>query len=112
MEKEKSSWTACQECKGHGKKSKGLTNKAKLRYQQALAQFEEQGGEMPVAPKGHLHTCSKCGGSGLIRSENPPAPDQENYPHVAIIGGGIGGVALAAACLHRGIPFSIYERDH
>jgi 2-polyprenyl-6-methoxyphenol hydroxylase-like FAD-dependent oxidoreductase len=31
---------------------------------------------------------------------------------VAIIGGGIGGVALAVACLHRGIPFTIYERDN
>ncbi|MGZ5284210.1 MAG: FAD-dependent monooxygenase, partial [Kaistella sp.] len=28
-----------------------------------------------------------------------------------IIGGGIGGVALAVACLHRGIPFTLYERD-
>ncbi len=33
------------------------------------------------------------------------------YPNVAIIGGGIGGVALAVACLHRGIPFTLYERD-
>jgi 2-polyprenyl-6-methoxyphenol hydroxylase-like FAD-dependent oxidoreductase len=30
---------------------------------------------------------------------------------VAIIGGGIGGVALAVACSHRGIPFTLYERD-
>jgi 2-polyprenyl-6-methoxyphenol hydroxylase-like FAD-dependent oxidoreductase len=42
----------------------------------------------------------------------PSIPDTENYPHVAIIGGGIGGVALAVACLHRGIPFTIYERDN
>ena len=38
-------------------------------------------------------------------------PDQESYPHLAIIGGGIGGVALAVACLHRQIPFTLYERD-
>lgn len=37
--------------------------------------------------------------------------DEKNYPHVAIIGGGIGGVALAVACLHRGIPHTLYERD-
>src|SRR5690606_35239696 len=30
---------------------------------------------------------------------------------VAIVGGGIGGVALAVACLHRGIPYTLYERD-
>ena len=37
--------------------------------------------------------------------------DIKKYPHIAIIGGGIGGVALAVACLHRGIPFTLYERD-
>jgi 2-polyprenyl-6-methoxyphenol hydroxylase-like FAD-dependent oxidoreductase len=52
-----------------------------------------------------------CAGSGLIPATNPPAVDTENYPHVAIIGGCIGGVALAVACLHRGIPFTLYERD-
>jgi 2-polyprenyl-6-methoxyphenol hydroxylase-like FAD-dependent oxidoreductase len=30
---------------------------------------------------------------------------------VAIIGGGIGGLALGIACWHRNIPFTIYERD-
>ncbi|MDB4804707.1 FAD-dependent monooxygenase [Akkermansiaceae bacterium] len=47
----------------------------------------------------------------MIPSVDFPAVDEENYPHVAIIGGGIGGVALAVACLHRGIPFTLYERD-
>jgi 2-polyprenyl-6-methoxyphenol hydroxylase-like FAD-dependent oxidoreductase len=37
--------------------------------------------------------------------------DYENCPHIAIVGGGIGGVALAVACLHRQIPFTLYERD-
>jgi len=41
----------------------------------------------------------------------PPEIDHENYPRLAIIGGGIGGVALAVACRHRGIPFTLYERD-
>ena len=30
---------------------------------------------------------------------------------MAIIGAGIGGVALAVACLHRAIPFTLFERD-
>jgi len=30
---------------------------------------------------------------------------------VAIVGGGIGGIALAAALQHRGVPCAVYERD-
>lgn len=112
VENEQTSWTICKDCQGRGKKSRGLTNKAKRDYQTALDQFEKTNrqGKAPVPPKAHLHTCLKCNGSGLIPSLSPPIPD-ENYPHVAIIGAGIGGVALAVACLHRGIPFTLYERD-
>lgn len=113
MENEKSNWTICTECQGRGKKSRGLSDKARRLYQRAYDEFEKTNGNgiAPVRPKGHLYTCSKCSGSGLIGSANSPIADTENYPHVAIIGGGIGGVALAVACLHRGIPFTIYERD-
>ena len=38
-------------------------------------------------------------------------PDHINYPPIIIIGAGIGGVALAVACLHRSIPFTLFERD-
>lgn len=107
------SWTFCPECQGRGKKSRGLSMKARRQYKIAFDQFEKMNGEgtAPVHPKGHLYTCLNCNGSGLLPSANPPIPDKENYPHVAIIGGGIGGVALAVACLHRGIPFTLYERD-
>ncbi|WP_244199246.1 FAD-dependent oxidoreductase [Flavobacterium psychrolimnae] len=103
----------CLDCQGRGKKSRGLTKKARLQYQLAVDQFKITNGEdtTPVPPKGHLHTCLKCSGCGLLRSSSPPIADKENYPHLAIIGGGIGGVALAVACLHRGIPFTLYERD-
>ncbi|MFV5686584.1 FAD-dependent oxidoreductase [Flavobacterium sp. GB2R13] len=113
VENEAASWTICPECQGRGKKSRGLTKKARLRYQMALNQFEKTNGEetAPVPPKGHLHSCLNCNGSGLLNSNSHPVADKENYPHVAIIGGGIGGVALAVACLHRGIPFTLYERD-
>ncbi|OIV40937.1 monooxygenase [Flavobacterium johnsoniae] len=113
VENEQTSWSICKECQGRGKKSRGLTNKARRDYQTALDQFEKTNGQgtAPVRPKAHLHTCLKCNGSGLVPSVIPPAADKENYPHVAIIGAGIGGAALAAACLHRGIPFTLYERD-
>ena len=107
------SWTICLECQGRGKKSQRLRKKVRLRYQRALEQFEKAKGEgtPPVRPKGHLYSCLNCGGSGLLHSASHPKADKENYPHLAIIGGGIGGVALAVACLHRGIPFTLYERD-
>ena len=103
----------CQECKGFGKKSRRHRKKVRLRYKRALDLFEKSNreGPAPVRPKRHLDPCLNCSGSGLIPAVSPPIADTENYPHVAIIGGGIGGVALAVACLHRGIPFTLYERD-
>lgn len=113
MENELLSWATCQECQGRGKKSRRISKKVRLNYQIALEEFEkpESEGTAPLRPKGNLYSCPNCSGSGLIPAASPPAADKENYPHVAIIGGGIGGMALAVACLHRGIPFTLYERD-
>ncbi len=113
-ENEMTNWTICPECLGRGKKSRRLRKKVKLRYQKELDQFEKtkEDGTAPVPPKRHLDSCSNCTGSGLLAAENNPIPDTKNYPHIAIIGAGIGGVALAVACLHRGIPFTLFERDN
>lgn len=112
MENKQESWTVCPECQGRGKKSQRLSKKVRLNYQMALDEFQKTNqGTAPVRPKAPLYVCPKCFGSGLIPAATPPAADVENYPHVAIIGGGIGGTALAVACLHRGIPFTLYERD-
>ncbi len=109
----KTNWSICQNCKGQGEKSRKLSKKVKKQYQVALDQFEKENdtGSPPIFPKRKRHSCLNCSGSGLIKSTNNPIIDKENYPHIAIIGGGIGGVALAVACLHRGIPFTLYERD-
>lgn len=113
VENTATSWTICEECQGHGKKRRRLPKKLRLSYQKALYQFEKTNceGKAPVRPKASLYSCLKCSGSGLVPTNINPIADNENYPHVAIIGGGIGGVALAVACLHRGIPFTLYERD-
>ena len=106
-------WNICLDCQGRGKKSKRIRKKAKLQYQRELAEFEKNNyqGAAPIKPKGHLDTCASCKGSGLIATREQTPENTENYPRIAIIGGGIGGVALAVACLHRGIPFTLYERD-
>lgn len=113
MEPSGEHWTTCLNCQGRGKKQRRLSNKARRAYQNALDQFEKAGKKdpSPVRPQGHLEACLVCNGCGLLPAEAPPPPDRENLPHLAIVGGGIGGVALAVACLHRGIPFTLYERD-
>lgn len=105
--------TICEACQGRGQKSRRLSKKVRLQYQLASEQFEKTNndGPAPVRPKSPLYSCENCSGSGLVHATSHPIADTENYPHVAIIGGGIGGVALAVACLHRGIPFTLYERD-
>jgi 2-polyprenyl-6-methoxyphenol hydroxylase-like FAD-dependent oxidoreductase len=106
-------WTSCQDCLGRGKKSRRIPKKIRLNYQLALIQFQKENnfGVEPNPPKAPLYPCSNCNGTGLVSTEKTSLIDIKNYPHVAIIGGGIGGVALAVACLHRGIPFTLFERD-
>ena len=104
-EKELVHWTVCLSCHGLGKKNKGPRKKVKLTKQMPNHSMEAKE-HLPS----YLHTCSKCGGSGIVPAPFFPTPT-EKYPHVAIIGGGIGGMALAVACLHREIPFTLFERD-
>ncbi|WP_031425865.1 FAD-dependent oxidoreductase [Flavimarina sp. Hel_I_48] len=105
--------TICPNCKGRGKTKRRIRKNVRLTYKRALEAFENNDcvGIPPTKPKAHFELCTFCGGSGLVASAAPALPDTGNYPHVAIIGGGIGGTALAVACLHRGIPFTLYERD-
>lgn len=113
MKKKEVYWTICPECHGRGKKNSRLRKKSRIRYQIAMNEFEKTKGEgkILVRPKVTQFLCDNCNGSGLVPTTIPPIADSKNYPHVAIIGAGIGGVALAVACLHRGIPFTLYERD-
>ncbi len=113
MENKEIYWTVCPNCYGIGKKNLKLRRKAKFRYETAIHEFEKTKDkeEWLLRPKITQYLCDNCNGSGLISASSLPVADSEKYPHVAIIGAGIGGVALAVACLHRGIPFTLYERD-
>ncbi len=106
-------WTTCPECHGRGRTNHRFRKKKRLKYQRKLDQFHKnkQQGPAPKRPEPNLIICLTCAGSGLLPTDSCPKPDTENYPHVAIIGGGIGGMAMAVACLHRRIPFMLYERD-
>ena len=75
--------------------------------------FQFESWRVSIKPKNILpqtDNCSYCLGTGLISSENFPEVNYE-YPNVAIIGWGIWWIALAVACLHRWIPYTLYERD-
>lgn len=105
-------WTVCEECLGRGQVSQRSRKFVRLRHQKVLEAYEKNNkeGDAPGRLKRSLQPCAKCNASGLKRSTQFLLANT-NYPTLAIIGGGIGGMALAVACLHRGIPFTLYERD-
>lgn len=106
-------WSCCAKCKGVGKIKRRLRKSVRNQYRFKLASFEQSNalGTPPPPPNAHFDPCSNCKGTGLIPSDEPPTADHKHYPHVAIVGAGIGGIALAVACRHRQIPFTIFERD-
>lgn len=106
-------WAVCPECCGQGKIMRGPSRKRLRLYQEKLKTLNEStSDETLLKPLNkNLDICLPCVGSGLVKSSSITKVDSINYPNVAIIGGGIGGVAFAVACLHRGIPFTLYERD-
>lgn len=85
----------------------------RLRYQMQVKAYEASNreGNAPVVPQEHHKPCLNCKGAGLVTTDKKALPNRKEYPHIAIVGGGISGVALAVACLHRQIPFSLFESD-
>ncbi|MGV0967399.1 FAD-dependent oxidoreductase [Empedobacter falsenii] len=105
-------WISCKNCNGLGKKSQGVSKRKLSRYESAVAQSKKNENFItPNKPKSSMQICTICSGTGLITTNERPSSNEKKYPHVAIIGAGIGGIALALACLHRQIPFTLFERD-
>jgi 2-polyprenyl-6-methoxyphenol hydroxylase-like FAD-dependent oxidoreductase len=109
----KINWTICLECKGQGRILRGPSRKRRRIYTMELEAFELDAskGSAPEPLNKNIDICLSCRGSGLLCSDDVTEVDSKHHPNIAIIGGGIGGVAFAVACLHRGIPFTLYERD-
>jgi 2-polyprenyl-6-methoxyphenol hydroxylase-like FAD-dependent oxidoreductase len=114
LKTEATNWIICNQCNGEGKIRKKLSRKQTTNYNFTceLLKINNPDAPLPQPPQGHIDGCSNCNGAGLLNNtQNNISPPNYNLPNVAIIGGGIGGIALAVACLHRGIPFTLYERD-
>jgi len=117
-------YTLCSNCQGQGKRVLAPTKKARWKHKRARMQQEQDSAtattEKAVPPKSQLQShcmppprvqgCTTCQGSGLVKSA-ADTPVNHSLPTVAIVGGGLAGLALAAACRHRGIPHAVYERD-
>ena len=103
----------CPKCQWRWKIRLTILKRARRRYARRLKQFEGgcEGVTKPKPLVHHIDICKDCAGSGLESCKNFPETNTKDYPNVAIIGGGIGWVALAVACLHRWIPYTLYERD-
>ena len=115
-------YTICPKCRGEGRLRRRPPRKARNRHDPKRARHssdpEEEKERPPTqAAAATFKPCMACNGSGLIKrvpgndTPNAAMPRHQRPPSVAIVGGGIGGLALALACQHRSIPCNIYERD-
>lgn len=109
----KNYYKPCPYCKWYGKIKLSIWKGARRRYHRKFQQFKQwvPWAKKPKELKAHIDKCRKCDGIGLVRSESFPDLNLNAYPNIAIIGWWIGWVALAVACLHRWIPYTLYERD-
>lgn len=105
-------WTICPPCSGLGTITREASLKRRRQFEWALKNYKNNPSveRVPDPLKQNLDVCMDCKGAGLRPAPHATAVNP-TYPKVAIIGGGIGGMALAVVCLHRGIPFTLYERD-
>ena len=111
----------CLKCDGSGASLGRLSKKAYHVYKKAKEAAEAKGDEPPPPPKRPTNPCAACTGTGLALRKQPPStlhstlPPQPRPPLppalVVIVGGGIGGCALALALQHRGMSVAVYERD-
>lgn len=105
-------YSCCSSCLGQGKKKGKIRKKGKKANSTKTQSIGIKENEILLNEQvSHEILCKYCKGTGLIQSETMPNADELKYPKIAIIGAGIGGAALAVACSHRGIPFTLFERD-
>ena len=101
---------ACAKCRGSGLMLISPSRRAVHEHKVALAAAKHAGLPLPPKPAWRRVPCATCSGIGLQDGPAPP-PLGSEPPTVAIVGGGIGGAALALALQQRGVAVRIFERD-
>lgn len=113
----------CDRCKGTGKILIPPSKKVLNAYEYKLTKIvkrkslsESSSIELPP-PKSRTGKCLQCQGVGVVEKESSynhemKCSDQDaSESGVIIVGGGIGGFALALALQQRGIHVRVYEKD-
>lgn len=96
---------ACTRCRGEG--ATFALSKAQKKKRQKTSEGENPSSAARVAPEKRIE-CAECDGSGVVRG----TPEgHASTSTVAIVGGGVGGAALALALAQRGVRATVYERD-
>jgi 2-polyprenyl-6-methoxyphenol hydroxylase-like FAD-dependent oxidoreductase len=99
-------WKCCEKCRGNGTIPRRLSSR---KQQSKRKKIDSSTTPQPAVTVRMVHDpCRVCHGTGLL----PGVSELSSDLRIAIIGGGIGGLALAAACYHRGLHnVTVYERD-
>jgi salicylate hydroxylase len=115
-------WKSCAKCRGNGTVPRRLSSRKQpqppLRPQQDISSKTDSTTTsvvLPATPSSSssrrrivLDPCRVCVGTGLVLGASAPSSDLR----IGIVGGGIGGLALAAALYQRGLHnVTVYERD-
>lgn len=99
----------CSACGSSGLVSAYIGKNAKFQYKRQCAAALDNNEPLPPYPT-RFENCSKCDGLGIV-----PSTSQQMIPiftgRIAVIGGGIGGMAFALAAIHRGLDVTVFEKD-
>jgi salicylate hydroxylase len=123
QERQQMLWKVCNKCHGEGRMYHRSRKARRLKTNNDNAESDTNS-STPTTPidgsNVSVTICKFCQGSGLMQKQHQNFRGNETQStdgpkrrpiHIAVIGGGIGGLAFAAACQHRNIHVTVYERD-